>query len=63
MSDTTSGRPPHDGTGLGGDTVSADEVTDTVVSLSRSQRAAAKRMHAMDDFEAAHAGEPIQGGA
>lgn len=55
------GKSPCNDSRPGGEALNAEVVRDTVLSLSRSQRAAAERMRVMDDFEATHADEPIQG--
>jgi len=57
----STGKSPCNDSGPGGEARNADVVRDTVQSLSRSQRAAAERISAMDDFEATHVNEPMQG--
>lgn len=57
----STGKSPCNDSRLGGEARNADVVKDTLQSLSRSQRAAAELIDAMDDFEATHANEPIQG--
>jgi hypothetical protein len=42
-----------------GEAAIAKAVEDSVLSLSRSQQAATELVHAMDAFEASHAGRPI----
>ena len=45
---------------LGASQLTTETVRDTVRSVSRSQRSATEQLHAMDDYEAQHADEPMQ---
>lgn len=56
MTDATPARE-----GLDSDRARAEVVRDTVLSVSRSQRAATEQVRAMDDFEAEHSDDPLDG--